>query len=736
MIKICKIVTAAMFICGFMGSSATAMAASYGQLSAYGVDTIAGYSALLSSSKTYPNTDIYFTVTKPEGAKISIPAKTNESGIAKVDLYDYHTRKAGKYMVSARLSSDVSEGMSSSFNVYADQVSLDQSAVYANKSVAKSDGSDGVYVSVIIKDQYGNPLQGHLTNLISSRSADNIRVSSTNKATDENGSVTYLVTSAVSGVSIFSAVDSTSGTVFSARSQVAFLADGKVMLDAGGDMGGFIPKVAAADAGPLHQFEILDIPATVQPNQNVSFRVTAEDADKLTIENYTGTIHFSIEAGGGDNVSLPEDYTFKADDLGTHSFGLGLSFTKAGSYNIAVTDVNNTVIKGTKTVLVGGGGSSATQQASGFAPSLVIPTPGSYSLNTQTISGSAGAGSTIKIYDNEQEIGTVQAGSDGKFTFQTNPLADGVHKLYVVSMDSAQNVKGTSSTIEITVDTTPPVVDEIQLDPSADIKPGTVINVKLFSEDNLSSAAVVFNTDITTLNSVPGQPGVYSAQITAPAAAGAYPLDVVLSDQLNNEASYKAKATINVSAEGGTVETPATQESQEPATQETQAVSANLPPSQVFGLIAYGSDKRVTLVWEAATDDKSVNHYRIRYGMDPANTDKVIDTKSAATTWYIPNLENGKEYYFSVSAVDDEGLESVAKSEITSAIPFASELATSVTGRPSGSLAGAQGLHGASLEGYVPPEVSKSGPEAIWLFYGTGLMSGLVQILRRKTKKK
>ncbi len=735
--SICRFVAMLAFVVGITGGSITAMAASFGQLSAYGIDTLAGYSALLSSSKTYPNADIFFSVTKPDGAVINIPAKTDESGIAKVDLYDYHTRRAGKYAVSARFSTDTSVGISSYFNVYPDQVSLDQSEVAANRNIAKSDGNDAVYVSVSVKDQYGNPFSGHLTSLISSRSEDRISSPSSTNATDENGTVTYLVTSEKAGVSVFSAVDSTSGVVFSGRTQVAFLNGNSSMQDTGGDLKYFIPSAQAADAGPLYQFEISDIPLNIQPNQNVSFRVTAQDADDVTVENYTGTVHFSVEGSDGDSVNLPEDYTFKAEDLGTHSFGLGLSFTKTGTYTIVVTDINNTMIDGQISVTVGSGGSGQnTQQGSGVAPVITIPAPGSYSLSEQTISGTAQPGSTIKIHDNEQEIGSVQTGSDGKFTFQTSPLSDGTHDIYVVSMDQAMNVIGTSSTVAINVDTTPPLVDEIQLEPSTDIKPGTIIDVKVFSEDNISSGALIFNGEITNLIGVTNQPGTYGAQITAPAETGAYGLDVVLADQLNNEASYQEKATVNVSAEGGSVETPVvTQETQnQTENQQTQTESDNEAPAQVFGVIAYGSDKRVTLVWEASTDDKKINHYRISYGQDPANADQVIDTTSPATTWYIPNLDNGKEYYFAVSAVDDEGVESVVKSEIASAIPFASEVDTTIPSRPDGSLGSLDDLRGAAIEDVVPPEVSKSGPETIMLIYGTGALTGMIHLIRRRKR--
>lgn len=37
--------------------------------------------------------------------------------------------------------------------------------------------------------------------------------------------------------------------------------------------------------------------------------------------------------------------------------------------------------------------------------------------------------------------------------------------------------------------------------------------------------------------------------------------------------------------------------------------------------------------------------------------------------WYIPNLENGKKYYFALTAVDIQGQESLEKSLIVNAIP-------------------------------------------------------------------
>ena len=723
-------VTSIVFVATFIMQSWTVMAGYYPSLQAYGVDTIAGYGTVLRSSKTFPNSQIVFVVTKPDGSKVRINAVTDLNGVAKIDLYDYHTRRAGTYGVSAMMKDDLIEGKQSFFTVFPDEVSLDKSIISVSNSVAKADGEDTVYVSVSVRDQYDNPFEGHQINLISSRATDVILSAGSKQSTDVNGTAMFKVSSSQAGVSVFSAVDTTAGTVLTSRAQVAFL-NGDSLADVGGNLHGLIKSVAAADAGPLHHFNLGDFPVNIKPGDNISFRLTAKDSNNLTVENYTGTVHFSVDSDSDANVSLPEDYTFKADDLGTHLFSLGLRFTTAGKYKLVATDINNTNIKGEISLDVGNQGvTSVESQSMQNKPSIVMPAAGSYSDNVQTVSGVAGIGNTVKIYDNGQEIGAVQVDASGNYSFQTNPLSDGVHKIYSVALNQNGDVLGTSDTVDVSIDTKPPEVDDIILDPKTGIKPGTVLNVKVLTEENLSDAALIFNSDIVALTESNSEPGTYTAKLTAPESPGAYPVDVVLVDELNNEATYKDKAMVNVTAEGGDVVEPITQETQssEQLTQQTQAASENSPPSEVFGLIAYGTDKKVTLVWEAANDDKNVNHYRIYYGLDPANLESKVDTKTAATTWYIPNLQNGKEYYFAVTAVDDEGVESVNKGQVVSAIPFSLEVSAAVADLPKAPLASNGDLHGASIESNFPPEMSKNGPETIWLIGFTALIAGIIRI--------
>lgn len=719
----------------------------------YAADTVAGFGTTLTTSKLSTFSQGEFVVEKPDSNLVKISFKTDKTGVAKSYLADYHTQLAGVYKVAINLNNVQTSGPVSTFNVLPGKVSEEKSSVTADTSLVNADGVDKALLVAKLADDYGNPFESHALSMISSR--DNDLINSENNLTDQNGEITFEVSSTNSGSAIFSAIDSTSGTVLKQRPKVVFMDGENFIADAGGDdlVAQIIP-IAKADFGSINNFEISDIPVNVQPNQNAGFKITSRDQNNQTVQNYTGTVHFSAEGANSGNVTLPEDYTFKAEDLGVHQFGLGLKFTQSGTYKIVVTALNNQLIKGEKTLLVGANGQ---QQQNGSKPIIKSPVSGTYSQNVQTITGSSAAAATINIFDNGQNIGSIQANGSGNFSFQTEKLGDGSHKIYVVTLDSDNAVSATSDTVEVVIDTTAPTVDDVQINPTSGIKPKSVINIKVMSEENLQQAAVVFNSDIVQLTPGLDQADLYAGSLQAPENPGVYKLDILLIDQLGNQATYKEKASITVSNEGGDVvtqessqQTQQNTQTQQDGSQETQLSTqqTNLAPSQVFGVIAYGSNDRVTLVWEAASDDKMVKHYRIYYGLDANKLDNAVDTKDSSTTWYVPNLANGKEYFFQVVAIDEEGVESVNKSDSVNAIPFSLELAsndvsTKLTPQQLAALnAGTGDLHGVSAEGLDlepdyyqnanAPFKGEPGPEMLWLVAGSGLVTGIF----RKFKKK
>ena len=82
---------------------------------------------------------------------------------------------------------------------------------------------------------------------------------------------------------------------------------------------------------------------------------------------------------------------------------------------------------------------------------------------TPTLTGKAEAGSTVTIKDGATVLGTVISDSSGKWSFTTDMLADGSHKLTATATDKAGNSSAASSKLTVTVDTTPPDAPSIDL---------------------------------------------------------------------------------------------------------------------------------------------------------------------------------------------------------------------------------------------------------------------------------
>ena len=100
------------------------------------------------------------------------------------------------------------------------------------------------------------------------------------------------------------------------------------------------PGVAARLAVSCETSQIAGTPFTVT--------VTAVDAYGNTAKEYAGTIHFS-SSDSGSGVSLPSDYTFQSDDLGTHTFFDNVTLITIGTQSITATDTVSNSLTGSQT---------------------------------------------------------------------------------------------------------------------------------------------------------------------------------------------------------------------------------------------------------------------------------------------------------------------------------------------------------------------------------------------------
>lgn len=83
--------------------------------------------------------------------------------------------------------------------------------------------------------------------------------------------------------------------------------------------------------------------------------------------------------------------------------------------------------------------------------------------NTLTIEGSGEAGHTIKVFINKQYVGLTIVGDDGKWSFDTETLADANHAFKVQQFDLDGNINSATENYAVTVDTIVAPVDKFRI---------------------------------------------------------------------------------------------------------------------------------------------------------------------------------------------------------------------------------------------------------------------------------
>lgn len=662
-------------------------------LAAYGLDTAAGYATVLRTSKTVANAPVTFTVLKPTGESVIVSAKTSANGVAIADLSDYHTKQAGFYTVSATVDGYVTDSRSNVFEVYSGSVSDKNSVVSPSDQVVHS-FSEKATVSVLLLDDYGNPVPGHVVKLISSSSADEIWAAYPDSTTDESGKIVFEMRSTVSGAATYSVYDVTADIILAQKAKVVYFTSGDFILS------NTSPSLSYAASGSsstgISKFKFESVPASVKTGEHVNFDLVAYDVADQVVTNYVGTVRFSVLSGNASYVTLPPEYTFKASDLGSHTFSLALLFQQPGSYQIEAKDSVNMSVLGTYTF--NAMSSSGASASTGIT--ITNPSAGTFSNNVQVISGKASPGASLKIFDNDVTIASLVADIDGDFSHTTGILVDGQHKIYVASVNEVGTAIATSPLVTITVDTSAPEISQVTLDPTGSVNPSAIITIRVFTNDDLSRAQAVVSGNVYDLTK--STQGYYQGTFPAPIDFGTYPINLVLVDQLGNETTLENQASLQVG-----VMPPSTD-----------------VPDDVPNVRAVAEDFRVTLNWDAPSSENAITHYRIFYGTSPNQLTEAVDTFTNATTWYVPNLQNGTEYYFGVAAVDSKGNMSENFLKLVSSTPHA----IAGAGTPPDVAEGAAGKD--AIE-EMKGDVSDTGPEILWLVI-LSLMGGGCYTAARK----
>ena len=258
-------------------------------------------------------------------------------------------------------------------------------------------------------------------------------------------------------------------------------ADLKVKAAAGLSAGTYNINVKATDAAGNETLQALSFEVVNAPS--VSSIVRADNASETVAK---GATQLSYTVTFSEAVTDVDASDFVLTTTG--SAAASIASVNAGATNATYTVVINgisgdgtvrldvaaggTGIKNLKGIeLVGGYSSAQTytlDNTAPAAPTLVLDAASDTGISnsdrltndaTPTISGTAEAGSSVKLYDGITEVGSATAGGDGTWSITPgSALVNGLHTLTVKATDAAGNESAASNNLVLTVDTTRPTL--------------------------------------------------------------------------------------------------------------------------------------------------------------------------------------------------------------------------------------------------------------------------------------
>ena len=279
---------------------------------------------------------------------------------------------------------------------------------------------------------------------------------------------------------------------------------------------------------------------------------------------------------------------------------------------------------------------------------------GSTNDTTPTLSGTAEAGSTVTIYQNETEVGTTTANVDSQWTFTPSLTEDGSYFFTATATDAAGNVSDASSTYTITLDTAAPAAPTIQ-SAEDDVPPveGTVASggstndttPTLSGTAEAGSTVTIYQneTEVGTTTANVDSQWTFTPSLTED---GSYFFTATATDAAGNVSDASSTYTI-------TLDTAA------PAAPTIQSAEDDVPP--VEGTVASGgstNDTTPTLSGTAeAGSTVTIYQNETEVGTTTANVD---------SQWtFTPSLTEDGSYFFTVMATDAAGNVSDASSTYT-----------------------------------------------------------------------
>jgi large repetitive protein len=182
------------------------------------------------------------------------------------------------------------------------------------------------------------------------------------------------------------------------------------------------------------------------------------------------------------------------------------------------------------------------------APVLVNGNGGTTNDNTPDISGTAEAGSTVTIIVDGNTVGTTTADGNGNYTYTLPAQNDGPHNVTVTATDAVGNTSGTSSALNINVDTTAPAAPSIAL--QTPVNNGEINTTKptVTGTAEPNSTVTIYADGTKAGTATADANGNYTFTFTQPLADGAHSVTATATDAAGNTGAESNPVTFTVDA--------------------------------------------------------------------------------------------------------------------------------------------------------------------------------------------
>ncbi|QPS92124.1 Ig-like domain-containing protein [Atlantibacter hermannii] len=280
-------------------------------------------------------------------------------------------------------------------------------------------------------------------------------------------------------------------------------------------------------------------------------------ADGASTKDNTPTL--SGEAEPGSTVVIydngTEIGTVTADENGNWSFTPATALDDGEhTFTVEVTDPAGNTSPSTSagTITIDTTDPAAASEVTLSGDDQPLADGASTKDTTPTVSGEAEPGSTVAIYDNGTEIGTVTADADGNWSFTpATALDDGEHTFTVDVTDPAGNTSPSTSAGTITIDTTAPAAaSEVTL--SGDNQPlvdgaSTQDNTPTLSgEAEPGSTVVIYDNGVEIGSVTADADGNWSFTPETALDDGEHAFTVNVTDAAGNTSPATAAGTITI----------------------------------------------------------------------------------------------------------------------------------------------------------------------------------------------